>query len=79
MKEEDFAKISALFDSKLKPIQDGIDAIMETTQATAVAIDKQIAVNEDIHSEQAATNGQLARHEGWIKNLADKANLKLEY
>ncbi len=86
MTDDEFIKLNNLLDAKLQPLKDDlvsikedVEAIRETTQATAVAIDKQIGVNKDLESEQAAAHGQLIRHEDWIKKLAEKTEIKLEY
>ena len=92
--DKDFEKLNTLIDSKLDhvvqvltthidnridAVNEKIDTIQETVQATAVAIDKQAGVNEELRQEFAMMNGQITRHEGWIQKIADKTEVKLEY
>lgn len=65
--------------AKIGVLEATTDAILETVQATAVAIDSQTGINQDIEKENAAIMGQLDRHENWFKKIADKIQIKLEY
>jgi len=42
-------------------------------------VDKLAKSVEDLHQEYIAITAKVDRHEKWIKQLADKLGIKLEY
>jgi len=74
-------RLTAVLASKkdVQNLRGDVEGLRETVQATAVNVDKLTGIKEDFRMEKAATDGQLDRHEGWIKQLAAKTDTRLEY
>jgi predicted nucleic acid-binding Zn-ribbon protein len=91
--DQDIKKLEAIIDHKLDPLQRNVSilitgqnelkkevvALRETVQGLAVAVDSLAKAIDDLRLEYAAIKNQLARHEEWIKKIAEKAGVKLEY
>ena len=77
----DIARLVSVVATKedVKHLEGRIDAIDEKFDRQLVLLDKLIGRVEDMRIEYAAVSTQLSRHEEWIKQLAAKANIKLEY
>ena len=77
----DIAKIIAVVATKddLKRLEHRFDALEGTLNQLTTAIQKLAGNVEDLRLEYAAVSTQLSRHEEWIKKLAEKAGVKLEF
>jgi len=60
-------------------VRDDVSALRESTQGLITAVDKLAGAIENLRLEYAAISSQLDRHEKWIKQIAEKAGVKLEY
>jgi hypothetical protein len=63
----------------VKRLEHRIDLLDEKFDKQLVLLDKLIAKVDAMTLEYAAVSTQLSRHEEWIKKLAEKAGVKLEY
>lgn len=69
-----FATRQDLADLKLE-----VAGIHEKFDKQLILLDKLIAKVDDMRVEYSSISIQLSRHEEWIKQLAEKAGVKLEY
>ena len=60
-------------------IEEKVDAFDEKFDRQLVLLDKLIERVDTMRLEYAAVSNQLSRHEEWIKKIAEKAGVKLEY
>ena len=60
-------------------LREDINALNEKFDRQLTLLDKLIDRIEAMRLEYAAVSTQLSRHEEWIKALAQKAGVKLEY
>lgn len=56
-----------------------MDTLRESVRALTVSVDRLAKAIEDLHQEFAAITAKVDRHEKWIKQIAEKLGLKLEY
>jgi len=83
--KQDFANLSLNLLSKeefeivTKEIKDDINDLREQVQALVVAVDKLVGAVSDLKQEYAMASLQMSRHEKWIKQIAEKLGMKLEY
>ena len=79
--KEDLAKIVTLeeFDQFRKEVKQEFSELREVIQALTVSVDKLAKAVEDMHQEFMAITAKVDRHEKWIKQIAEKLGLKLEY
>ena len=79
--KEDLAKIVTLeeFDQFRKEVKQEFSELREVIQALTISVDKLAKAVEDMHQEFMAITAKVDRHEKWIKQIAEKLGLKLEY
>lgn len=70
--EISFLNFQQSLDERISRLENKIDRL-------ANSIDKLTEAIDTLRLEYAAIKGQLARHEEWIKQIAEKAGVKLEY
>ena len=63
----------------VKILENRLDAFQDSFDKLTAAVDKLAGAVQDLRLEYAAVSTQLSRHEEWLKKLADKVGLKLEY
>lgn len=79
--EEDIKKLLDVLATKedVEELRQDIIGLRETVQALVVSVDKLVKAVSDLKTEYSAIANQMSRHEKWIRQLAEKLNLKLEY
>jgi predicted nucleic acid-binding Zn-ribbon protein len=79
--ETDIAKIVAVVATKedIHHLKAWFDSFEEKFDKLTDAIDKLAGAIQDLRLEYAAVSSQLTRHEEWIKKIAAKAGVKLDY
>lgn len=80
--KEDLDKISAFVVSNgedIKEIKQEISELKESVQSLVVSIDKLVKAVDGLRTEYAMVKNQVARHEKWLVQMADKLGIKLEY
>ncbi|MFH1178700.1 MAG: hypothetical protein V1711_03210 [bacterium] len=77
----DIAKIVAVVATKedVKRIERRISSLEENLNRFVTASEKFTGAFEDLRLEYAAVSTQLSRHEDWIKQIARKSGVKLEF
>lgn len=60
-------------------IKERLSSLEENLNRFVTASEKFTGVFHDLKLEYGAVSTQLSRHEEWIKKLAEKTGLKLEY
>ena len=63
----------------LNEFKDRMSAFDQKMDALLVSLDKTIGALDALRLEYAAVSTQLSRHEDWIKKLAEKAGVALQY
>lgn len=53
--------------------------LRENIQSLTTSVDKLAKAVDDLRTEYVAITSQMDRHEKWIKQLAEKLGIKLEY
>jgi len=66
-------------EQKIDEVHERLDSLDEKFDRQLVLLDKLIEKVDAMTLEYAAVSTQLSRHEEWIKQLAEKAGLKLAY
>jgi len=79
--DTDIARIIAVVATKedIRGVNERLDSLEENLNRFVTASEKFTGAFEDLKLEYAAVSTQLSRHEEWIKMLAEKSGLKLEY
>ena len=79
--DADLARIIAVVATKqdVQRIEERLDDLEENLNRFVAASEKFTGAFHDLKTEYAAVSTQLSRHEAWIKRLADKAGIALEY
>jgi predicted nucleic acid-binding Zn-ribbon protein len=77
----DIARIVAVVATKedIKRVEERIGALEDNLNRFVNASEKFTGAFQDLKLEYGAVSTQLSRHEEWIKELAKKAGLKLQY
>ncbi|OGG47457.1 hypothetical protein A2761_03240 [Candidatus Kaiserbacteria bacterium RIFCSPHIGHO2_01_FULL_51_33] len=78
---EDIQKLTSLLATKqdVQLLREDVSALRESVQGLTTAVDGLAGAIENLRLEYAAISTQLSRHEKWIKQIAEKAGIKLEY
>jgi predicted nucleic acid-binding Zn-ribbon protein len=63
--------------SDIKEIKEDVAGLRESLQGMIVAVDNLTKVITDLRMEYVSITYQLKRHEDWIKQIAEKAGVKL--
>jgi chromosome segregation ATPase len=63
----------------VRRVEERLSALEENLNRFVTASEKFTGAFQDLKLEYAAVSVQLSRHEGWIKKLAEKAGIPLEY
>lgn len=79
--DADLARIVAVVATKeeLAEVKQQVTEINEKFDRQLVLLDRLIERVDAMRLEYAAVSTQLSRHEGWIKKLAEKAGVTLDY
>ena len=77
---EDIQKLISVLATKddLRQLQTEVFSLRETVQGLTVAIDGLAKAIDELRVEYAAITTQLNRHERGIRQIAEKAHIKLE-
>ena len=62
--------------NELKTVVRNLQKVVETL---TISVDKLAKTVDDFKTEYVAITSQMDRHEKWIKQLAEKLGIKLEY
>ncbi len=75
------ARVVAVITTKedIAEIKETFADLDEKYDRQLVLLDKLVGKVDARRLEHAAVSTQLSRHEGWIKQLAEKAGISLEY
>jgi len=78
--ERDIQKLIEVFATKedIKDLKQDINGLREAVQSLVVSVDKLVKAIDDLKTEYVSITAQLARHEKWIRQLAEKLGMKLE-
>ena len=78
---EDVKKLLEVLATKedIKELREDMSGLRESVQALTVAVDRLAKAVEDMHQEFVATTAKVDRHEKWIRQIAEKLGIKLEY
>ena len=79
--DSDLARIVAVVATKedIRHIEERLSALEENLNRFVTASEKFTGAFHDLNLEYTAVSTQLSRHEEWIKKLAAKAGVTLEY
>lgn len=72
-----WAKLFNYLDGRFAGIDDKFDVVDRRFNVVDNALDNLLKLRDDDEIEGAASTMQLARHDRWIRRLADKIGLKL--
>lgn len=77
--DKDINKLTAVLASKqdVEEIKGELSSLKELVQGLIVATDSMAKSIDKLVAEYAAISVQLSRHDKWIKQLAEKAGIKL--
>jgi len=64
---------------EIQEVKNDINALREQIQALTLSIDKLVKASENLFEEYISIKAHLDRHEKWIKQIANKLGIKLEY
>lgn len=67
------------FEIAKNEIKNDINGLREMIQVLVVSVDKLVGAIDDLKQEYAMVAHQITRHEKWIKQIAEKVGIKLEY
>jgi len=78
---EDIQKIISVVATKedITKLDEKVDSLRETMQGLAVSVDKFVGAIDDLKQEYKMAIAQTDRHEKWIKQIAGKVGIQLEY
>jgi len=78
---EDIQKLMQVLATKqdVQDLRDDVASLRESVQGLTTAVDGLVGAIENLRLEYAAISTQLSRHEKWIKQIAEKAGVKLEH
>jgi len=78
---KDIKKLVEVFATKedIRDLKQDIAGLREAVQALTISVDKLVKAVEDLRLEYTAIIAQINRHEKWIKQIAEKLGIKLEY
>ena len=79
--DADIARIIAVVATKedIKGVNERLGSLEENLNRFVTASERFTGAFEDLKLEYAAVSTQLSRHEEWIKAIAEKSGVKLEY
>ena len=79
--DTDIQKLMSVLATKqdVLDVKEEVGSLREPLQNLATSIDALAKCVDDLRTEYAAMTSQLERHEQWIKQLAEKANISLKY
>ncbi len=79
--DADLARIVAVVATKddIRRIEERLSTLEENLNRFVTASEKFTGGFHDLKLEYAAVSTQLSRHEEWIKKLAEKSGVALEY
>lgn len=77
----DIARIVSVVATKedIRHLDERISSLEENLNRFVTASEKFTGAFQDLKLEYAAVSTQLSRHEEWIKQIAEKSGVKLEY
>lgn len=75
------ARVVAVVATKedIQRIEERLSSLEENLNRFVTASEKFTGAFQDLKVEYAAVSTQLSRHEAWIKKLAEKAGIALDY
>ncbi|MDD2913267.1 MAG: hypothetical protein PHH17_02050 [Candidatus Pacebacteria bacterium] len=78
---EDIQKLLEVLATKedVIEIKKDIVDLREAIQGLSLSVDKLVKGISDLTMEYSAMNSQLNRHEKWIRQVAEKLEIKLDY
>ena len=78
--DRDITKLVSVLTTKqdFKLLEEKVDSMQEAQNRLLTAIDGLTKVIANLRIEYSAITSQLTRHEKWIQQIAQKANIKLE-
>lgn len=78
---KDFSELIEYLDKKFAETakQKDLDILTERVNSLVTSIDNLVKSITDYHEEQIAMSEKMNIHEKWIRQLAEKIGLKLEY
>ncbi|HVB80424.1 MAG TPA: hypothetical protein VNE82_10845 [Candidatus Binataceae bacterium] len=79
--DADLARIVAVVATKedVRRIEEEVAELRDNLNRFVTASEKFTGAFHDLKLEYAAVSTQLSRHEAWIKQLAEKAGVALDY
>lgn len=79
--DQDISKLAAVLATKqdIVELTDRIVKLEESVNALTTSIDGLIGELKKLRTEYSAMSNKLNRHETWIKQLAQKLGVNLEY
>jgi uncharacterized protein YlxW (UPF0749 family) len=79
--DKDIQKMIEVFATKedIKELRQDVAGLQEAVQSLITSVDKLAKAVDDLRTEYVAITSQMDRHEKWIKQMADKLGIKLEY
>lgn len=79
--DADIARIIAVVATKddIARVEERLGTLEENLNRFVNASEKFTGAFQDLKLEYGAVSTQLSRHEDWIKKIAEKAGVKLEY
>jgi len=78
---DDIKKLLEVLATKedIRDLKEDVSALRESIQALTVSVDRLAKVVEDLHQEFIAITAKVDRHEKWIRQIAERLGIKLEY
>ncbi len=79
--DNDIVKLMEVLATKedIKELKEGFDGLQEMVQALVVSVDKLVKAVADLSQEYAMVTAKVDRHDKWLKQIAEKIGIKLEY
>ena len=79
--DKDINRLTAVLASKheVRILTEKVDRVENSINKLTVAVDGLTQAIDNLRVEYAAITSQLNRHELWIKQIAEKAKVKLEF
>ncbi len=77
----DIKKLASILATKenILSLQEDVNGLRETVQGLTTAVDKLVGAIDDLRVEYVAIKTELNRHEKWIKMIAKKAGVSLQF